>query len=386
MGGSVMNIPLLDLKAQYSQIKDEIRQAVDEVLESQQFILGPRVSELESEIASYSRCKYALGVSSGTDALLLALMALGTGHGDIVITTPYTFFATAGCIARLGAKPVFADIDPATFNIDPRKLETLLEKMTSEELSRVRAVIPVHLFGQMADMQSIVPICRKYGLKIIEDAAQAIGSECPFGGGVQRAGSIGDIGCFSFFPSKNLGGIGDGGMVVTNDADLYEKMKILRVHGSSPKYYHRAVGGNFRLDEIQAAVLLVKLKYLDTWTEARQKNARIYDELLSGVVSEHFRTPAVLPGYRHIYNQYCIRTAKRDDLKVHLRENGVATEIYYPLPMHLQECFRYLGYKKGDFPEAEEAALTSLALPVYPEMGADGLEYTADLIRNFIMR
>ena len=378
-----MNIPLLDLKAQYSQIKDEIRQAVDEVLESQQFILGPRVSELESEIATYSRCKYALGVSSGTDALLLALMALGTGHGDIVITTPYTFFATAGCIARLGAKPVFADIDPATFNIDPRKLETLLEKMTSEELSRVRAVIPVHLFGQMADMQSIVPICRKYGLKIIEDAAQAIGSECPFGGSTRRAGSIGDIGCFSFFPSKNLGGIGDGGMVVTNDADLYEKMKILRVHGSSPKYYHRAVGGNFRLDEIQAAVLLVKLKYLDTWTEARQKNARIYDELLSGVVSEHFRTPAALPGYRHIYNQYCIRTAKRDELKVHLRENGVATEIYYPLPMHLQECFSYLGYKKGDFPEAEEAALTALALPVYPEMSREGLEYVVYCINEF---
>lgn len=381
-----MNIPLLDLKAQYSQIKDEIRQAVDEVLESQQFILGPRVSELESEIATYSRCKYALGVSSGTDALLLALMALGTGHGDIVITTPYTFFATAGCIARLGAKPVFADIDPATFNIDPRKLETLLEKMTSEELSRVRAVIPVHLFGQMADMQSIVPICRKYGLKIIEDAAQAIGSECPFGGGVQRAGSIGDIGCFSFFPSKNLGGFGDGGMVVTNDAELYEKMKVLRVHGSSPKYYHRVVGGNFRLDEIQAAVLLVKLKYLDEWTQKRQKNARVYDNMLGSINGDAVTVPKALPGYRHIYNQYCIRVKNRDALKAYLSGNGVGTEIYYPLPMHLQECFSFLGYKKGDFPAAEKAASDVLALPVYPEMSPEGLEYTAAMIRNFTLK
>jgi len=378
-----LKIPLLDLKAQYAQIKDEVRAAIDEVLESQHFILGPRVSELEKEISSYSQCRYALGVSSGTDALLLALMALGVGHGDLVITTPFTFFATAGCIARLGAKPVFADIDPVTFNISPEKLEILLENMTDEELSRVRAVIPVHLFGQMADMQRIVPICRKYGLKIVEDAAQAIGSECPFDGTVRRAGSIGDIGCFSFFPSKNLGGIGDGGMVVTNDADLHERMKVLRVHGSNPKYYHRVIGGNFRLDEIQAAVLLVKLKYLDGWTEKRQKNAHIYDELLTGVTAEFISTPSALPGYRHIYNQYCIRTAKRDELKAYLKENGVDTEIYYPLPMHLQECFNYLGHKKGDFPAAEEAASSVLALPVYPEMSMQGLEYTAGLIMKF---
>jgi len=381
-----MKIPLLDLKAQYSQIRDEIRQAVDEVLESQQFILGPKVSALEEKIAAYSQCKYALGVSSGTDALLLALMALGTGHGDIVITTPFTFFATAGCIARLGAKPVFVDIDPVTFNIDPQKLEMLLENMNEEELSRAKAVIPVHLFGQMADMQRIVPICRRHGLKIVEDAAQAIGSECPFGGSTRRAGSIGDVGCFSFFPSKNLGGIGDGGMVVTNDEKLYEKMRILRVHGSSPKYYHRAVGGNFRLDEIQAAVLLVKLKYLDMWTEARQKNAQVYDRLLADAAPGSIRTPTALPGYRHIYNQYCIRVARRDELQTYLNENGVSTEIYYPLPMHLQECFGYLGHGKGDFPEAEEASQTALALPVYPEMSTDGLEYTAWLVRKFVMR
>ncbi len=381
-----MNIPLLDLKAQYAQIKDEVSQAIDEVMESQHFILGPKVSELESKIASYSQCKYALGVSSGTDALLLALMALDTGHDDLVITTPFTFFATAGCIARLGAKPVFADIDPVTFNIDPQKLEMLLEKMTDKELSRVKAVIPVHLFGHMADMQSIVSICRRYGLKIIEDAAQAIGSECPFSETARRAGSVGDIGCFSFFPSKNLGGVGDGGMVATNDAGLYEKMKILRVHGSSPKYYHKFVGGNFRLDEIQAAVLLVKLKYLDKWTEARQRNAQVYDRLLSGIAAESFLVPSALPGYRHIYNQYVIRTSKRDELKAYLKENGVATEIYYPLPMHLQECFSYLRYRQGDFPVAEESALTALALPVYPEMSIQGLEYTAALIKNFVMQ
>jgi len=381
-----MNIPLLDLKAQYAQIKDEVSQAIDEVMESQHFILGPKVSELESKIASYSQCKYARGVSSGTDALLLALMALDTGHDDLVITTPFTFFATAGCIARLGAKPVFADIDPVTFNIDPQKLEMLLEKMTDQDLSRVKAVIPVHLFGHMADMQSIVSICRRYGLKIIEDAAQAIGSECPFSETARRAGSVGDIGCFSFFPSKNLGGVGDGGMVATNDAGLYEKMKILRVHGSSPKYYHKFVGGNFRLDEIQAAVLLVKLKYLDKWTEARQRNAQVYDRLLSGIAAESFLVPSALPGYRHIYNQYVIRTSKRDELKAYLKENGVATEIYYPLPMHLQECFSYLRYRQGDFPVAEESALTALALPVYPEMSIQGLEYTAALIKNFVMQ
>ncbi len=379
-----MKVPLLDLKAQYCEIKDEIKSAVDEVLESQHFILGPKVSELESQIAAYSQCKYALGVSSGTDALLLALMAFNVGHGDSVITTTFTFFATAGCIARLGATPVFVDIDPETFNISPEALENLLISLSEEELSHIKAVIPVHLFGQMADMERIVPICRKYGLKIIEDAAQAIGSECPYSGGTHRAGSIGDIGCFSFFPSKNLGGIGDGGMVVTNDETLYKRMKILRAHGSSPKYYHSMIGGNFRLDEIQAAVLLVKLKYLDTWTEKRQKNAQVYDHILGGTNGKAVVTPKALRGYRHIYNQYCIRTQNRDKLKAYLSDNGISTEIYYPVPMHLQECFAYLGYRNEDFPAAEEAALNVLALPIYPEVSQKGLEYTAGLIRGFI--
>jgi dTDP-4-amino-4,6-dideoxygalactose transaminase len=379
-----VKIPLLDLRAQYSAIKDEIRQAVDEVLESQQFILGPKVSKLEEEIAGYCGCKYALGVSSGTDAILLALMALGVGYGDIVITTPYTFFATAGCIARLGARPLFADIDPDTFNIDPQSLDCLLSGLPKDELAHVKAVMPVHLFGQMADMEKIVPVCRKYGLKIVEDAAQAIGSECTIGGKRRRAGSIGDIGCFSFFPSKNLGGIGDGGMVTTNDQTLYEQMKLLRAHGSQPKYYHKIVGGNFRLDEIQAAALLVKLKYLDTWTENRQKNAGIYDSLLGSLAGQGLRTPKALPGYRHIYNQYCIRIHNRDRLKSYLAENGVSTEIYYPIPLHMQECFAYLGYSAGHFPEAEAAAAESLALPVYPEMTREGLEYVAGLIRKFL--
>ncbi|MGE5613326.1 MAG: DegT/DnrJ/EryC1/StrS family aminotransferase [Bacillota bacterium] len=376
-------IPMLDLKAQYSTIRHEIRQAVDEVLESQQFILGPKVSKLEEEIAKYCGCRYALGVSSGTDAILLALMALGVGHGDIVITTPYTFFATAGCIARLGARPLFADIDPDTFNIDPESLDCLLSALPENELPRVKAVMPVHLFGQMADMERIVPICRKYGLKIVEDAAQAIGSECIIGGEKRRAGSIGDIGCFSFFPSKNLGGIGDGGMVTTNDLALYDKIKLLRSHGSQPKYYHKIVGGNFRLDEIQAAALLVKLKYLDAWTEKRQKNAGIYGSLLCGLSVHGLRTPKAMPGYRHIYNQYCIRVHDRDRLKSYLEENGVSTEIYYPVPMHMQECFVYLGYPAGYFPEAEAAAAESLALPVYPEMTREGLEYVAGLIIKY---
>ncbi|NLB77362.1 MAG: DegT/DnrJ/EryC1/StrS family aminotransferase [Clostridiaceae bacterium] len=378
-----MNIQMLDLKAQYASIRDEVHQAVDEVLESQHFMLGPKVTKLEEEIAAYSNCRYALGVSSGTDAILLALMALGVGHGDTVITTTFTFFATAGCIARLGARPLFVDIDPVTFNMSADGLEQLLSGLSEDELSQVKAVVPVHLFGQMADMGRIVPLCKKYGLTIIEDAAQAIGSECPYEGTAHRAGSLGDIGCFSFFPSKNLGGIGDGGMVVTNDPSLFEKMKLLRAHGSSPKYYHKVVGGNFRLDEIQAAVLSVKLKYLDSWTERRQKNAEAYGQLLGGISEESLITPKALPGYRHIYNQYCIRTGKRDELKAYLAENGVSTEIYYPLPMHLQECFAYLGYLAGQFPEAEKASTEVLALPVYPEMDREALKYVAELIRRF---
>lgn len=381
-----MNIPLLNLKAQYLTIKDEIKQAMDEVLESQHFILGPKVAGLETEIAGYSECRYALGVSSGTDAILLALMALGIGPGDCVITTTYTFFATAGCIARLGARPVFVDIEPETFNISPDKLEALLQSIPTNELAHVKAVIPVHLFGQMANMDKIVPICKKYGLRIIEDAAQAIGAECMYEEMKRKAGSIGNIGCFSFFPSKNLGGIGDGGMVVTNDESLYERMKILRSHGSQPKYHHKYVGGNFRLDEIQAAVLSVKLKYLDGWTEKRQQNAAIYDRLLHEIAMSAIHTPETSPGNKHIYNQYCIKTQKRDALKAYLAENGVGTEVYYPVPMHLQECFAYLGYTAGQFPESEIAAHCSLALPIYPEMSREGLEYVAGLIKEFVKR
>lgn len=378
-----MNIPLLDLKAQYLTIKDEIKQAVDEVLEAQHFILGPKVAKLETGIAEYSGCRYALGVSSGTDAILLALMALGIGPGDSVITTAYTFFATAGCIARVGARPVFVDIKPETFNIDPDGLEALLQSIPTNELAHVKAVIPVHLFGQMADMDKIVPICKKYGLRIIEDAAQAIGAECMHEGMKRKAGSIGDIGCFSFFPSKNLGGIGDGGMVVTNDESLYERMKLLRSHGSQPKYHHKYVGGNFRLDEVQAAVLIVKLKYLEAWTEKRQQNAAVYVKLLYEITWNAIHTPRTSPGNKHIYNQYCIKTQKRDALKAYLSENGVSTEVYYPVPMHLQECFAYLGYRAGQFPEAENAANSSLALPIYPEMSAEELEYVAGLVTSF---
>ena len=384
-----MKIPLLDLKAQYVTIKDEVKSAIDEVLESQYFILGPKVQKLEEEIAKYSGCKYGVGVSSGTDAILLAIMALDIGAGDIVITTDYTFFSTAGCIARLGAKPMFVDIEQNTFNIDPVKLQQLLENMSENELKKVKAVIPVHLFGQMADMEKIMPICKKYNLKVIEDAAQAIGAECMFNDEVRRAGSIGDIGCFSFFPSKNLGGIGDGGMIVTNDEDLYNKMKLLRSHGAKPKYYHKCIGGNFRLDEIQAAVLLVKLKYLDEWTKKRQENADKYNEYLREIDSNKLTLPSAVnqkPGVKnyHIYNQYCICTKDRDQLKDYLSENGVGSEVYYPQPMHMQECFGYLGYKEGDFINSEILAKNSLAMPIYPELNIKEIERAAQLIKTYI--
>lgn len=384
-----MKIALLDLKAQYQSIKEEIRESIDEVLDSQHFILGPKVKRLEEEIACYSQCKYALGVSSGTDALLLALMGLDVGYGDFVVTTPYTFFATAGCVARLGAKPLFVDIDPVTYNIDPKQLVNLLESMPLDDRKKIKAVMPVHLFGQMADMEPISDICNKFNLKVVEDAAQAIGSEYIFKGETKRAGGMGDIGCFSFFPSKNLGGYGDGGMVVTNDEHLYKKMKILRAHGSDPKYYHKLIGGNFRLDEIQAAVLLVKLKYLDEWTQKRQDNADLYNELLktydkNGVLLPTALYKADMVCNYHIYNQYCIRTPKRDRLKEFLTKNGVGTEVYYPVPMHLQECFSYLGYSEGMFPNAELAALELLALPVYPELNEDAIRYVSSVIIRFL--
>jgi dTDP-4-amino-4,6-dideoxygalactose transaminase len=362
---SITSVPLLDLKAQYATIREEVRAAVDRVMESQHFILGPEVEALEAEVAGYSGCRFGVGVSSGTDALLLALMALDVGPGDEVITTPFTFFATAGSVHRLGAKPVFVDIEPAGFNLDPAKLAAAVTKKT-------KAVIPVHLFGQCAEMDPILEVARKHQLAVIEDAAQAIGSE--YRG--RRAGAMGTVGCFSFFPSKNLGGFGDGGMITTNDQALAKRMKMLRNHGAEPKYYHKLVGGNFRLDALQAAVLRVKLKRLDAWSAGRQKNAARYREMFKAAgLDGKVTCPPELPGRRHIYNQFSVRSTRRDALKTALAARKVGNEIYYPVPLHVQECFAALGYRKGSMPESERAAAEALALPIYPELTAEQQQY-----------
>jgi dTDP-4-amino-4,6-dideoxygalactose transaminase len=365
-----MDVPLLDLKAQYATIKDEVLAAISEVLETQVCIGGPKVAELEKKIADISDCKFAVGASSGTDAILNSLMSLEIGRGDEVITTPFTFISTVGCIARTGAKPVFVDIDPQTFNINAELVATAVSEKT-------RAIMPVHLFGQMADMERIMETAEKYNLVVIEDAAQSITST--YKG--RKAGSIGTVGCFSFFPSKNLGGIGDGGMVVTNDKGLYERMVMIRNHGQNPKYYYKYVGGNFRLDPIQAAALLVKLPHLNDWSEARRRNAVYYDEKFKGTI---VRTPYISSDCVTIYNQYCIRVPRRDELLEHLRKNKIGCEIYYPLPMHLQESFAYLGYKRGDFPQAEKAADEVLAIPVYPELTDEMKDYVAETILTFL--
>jgi dTDP-4-amino-4,6-dideoxygalactose transaminase len=375
-----MKIPLLDLKAQYASIKKEIRAAVDEVFDSQYFILGPKVKELEQEIARYSETSYALGVSSGTDALLISLMALGIEPGDEVITTPFTFFSTAGVISRLNATPKFVDINPETFNMDPEKLESAITR-------RTKAIIPVHLFGQCADMDPIIDIASRHGLPVIEDAAQSIGSQYTH----KKAGSMGEFGIFSFFPSKNLGGAGDGGMVTTKDSALYDKLEVLRVHGARAKYFHKIVGGNFRLDALQAAVLLVKLKFLDSWSEKRRKNAAFYNKLFtqSGLIEKGIiKTP--VEAYKdsgdrnyHIYNQYTLRTRSRDELREYLKEQGVSTAVYYPVPLHLQDCFKDLGYLKGDFPEAEKASGSVISLPIYPELTNAQQEYIVERVKNF---
>lgn len=363
---SVTNVPLLDLQAQYEPIKKDVLRAIEEVFDSKQFILGPKVEELEVEVAKYCQAKHAIGVSSGTDALIIALMALDIKEGDEVITTPFTFFATAGSIHRVGATPVFVDIDPKTFNIDPSKIE---EKITS----KTKAIMPVHLFGQMADMDAIMAIAKKHNLRVIEDSAQAIGSEHRG----RRAGSIGDIGCFSFFPSKNLGCCGDGGIVTTNDDQLAERLKIMRVHGSKPKYYHHVVGGNFRLDPIQAAVLLVKLPLLESQHEGRTKNAEFYNKNL-----KNFTPPYVDPNCRMIYNQYTLRTEKRDEVESKLNEKKVGNAIYYPVPLHLQDCFKDLGHKVGDFPESEKAAKEVISIPIYTELNQDQLTYVVDALNS----
>jgi dTDP-4-amino-4,6-dideoxygalactose transaminase len=375
-----MKVPLLDLKKQYHSIKEEILTVAEQIFESQYFILGPRVEALEKDIAGYCSSKHALGVSSGTDALLISLMATDIASQHTVITTPYTFFATAGSIFRTGARPIFVDIDPDTYNMSPEGLENVINSMTDNELARLKAVIPVHLYGQCADMDPILKIAEEYHLVVIEDAAQAIGAE--YRG--RRAGSMGDLGCFSFFPSKNLGAFGDGGMVTTDSDELYDKLRVLRVHGSHPKYYHQLAGGNFRLDAFQAAVVSVKLKHLDTWTKARQENASKYRKLFADSGIDDVIKLPVEKEDRHIYNQFviCVKD-KRDDLRLFLNEAGVGTEIYYPIPMHLQECFLDLNYKKGDFPVAEHAALHTLALPVYPELSDDQLTYVVEKIAAF---
>jgi dTDP-4-amino-4,6-dideoxygalactose transaminase len=365
-----MQVPLLDLKAQYATIKDGILAAVSEVLETQVCIGGPKVDELEKKIAAISDCKFAVGASSGTDAILNSLMSLEIGRGDEVITTPFTFFSTVGCVVRTGAKPVFVDIDPRTFNIDAGLVASAVTKKT-------KAIMPVHLFGQMADMDPIMDTARKHNLAVIEDAAQSITST--YKG--KKAGSIGTVGCFSFFPSKNLGGIGDGGMVVTNDEGLYERLVMMRNHGQNPKYYYKYVGGNFRLDPIQAAALLVKLPNLDEWSQSRRRNAAYYDKKFKGTV---VKTPYVSPDCVTIYNQYCIRVPRRDELLMHLKKNNIGCEVYYPLPMHLQECFAYLGYKQGDFPQAEKAADEVIAIPVYPELIDEMKDHVVEAILAFL--
>jgi len=365
-----MQVPLLDLKAQYVTIKNEVLAAVSEVLELQRYIGGPKVAELEEKIAALSDCKYAVGVSSGTDAILNSLMSLNIGPGDEVITTPFTFFATVGCIVRTGAKPVFVDIDSRSFNINPELIESAVTEKT-------KAIMPVHLFGQMADMDPIMEIANKYNLAVIEDAAQSITST--YKG--KKAGSIGTVGCFSFFPSKNLGAAGDGGMVVTNDEKLYNRLTIMRNHGANPKYYHKFVGSNFRLDPIQAAVLLVKLPHLDKWSQARRRNAVFYNEKFAGTI---VKTPYINPDCKSIYNQYVIRVPKRDQLVAHLKKKGIGCEIYYPQPMHLQDCFRNLRHRKGDFPEAEKASTEVLAIPIYPELTDEMTDYVAEAILSFL--
>jgi dTDP-4-amino-4,6-dideoxygalactose transaminase len=383
-------VPLLDLKGQYRGIEAEIMKAVREVCANQEFILGPNVKRLEGRIAEYSGCRYAIGVSSGTDALLAGLMSLDVGVGDEVITTPFSFFATAGVVARLGARPLFCDIDPVTYNLSPGsvtdRIATQCEIRDGRLINRktggvVKVLLPVHLFGQMADMDSFIDIARRNNLKIVEDAAQAIGSE--YTGG-RRAGSLGDIGCFSFFPSKNLGAFGDGGMCVTNDPVLAERLAVLRVHGGKPKYHHAVIGGNFRLDELQAAILLVKLKYLDGWTKRREENAGFYDSSFeSRSLDDYVSTPQVPEGCRHIFNQYVLRVKRRDELRKYLAAAGIDTEVYYPVPLHVQQCFSYLGYRAEDFPEACRAAAEAVAIPIYPELSSIQKQHVVNTIAAF---
>lgn len=374
-------IDFVDLKSSFQSIKDDIRKAMEEVTESQHFIFGPKVEEFEKNIASYCHAKHAIGCASGTDALILSLAASDIGEKDEVITTPFSFFSTASCITKVGAKPVFADIEPGTFNIDPMSIEKALN-------SRTKAILPVHLYGQMSAMNSIMDIARQKNLVVIEDACQSLGTEYfqEAAGKWKRAGTFGDAGCFSFFPTKNLGGFGDGGMVVAQDDEVADKLKMLRVHGSEKKYFHKFIGWNSRLDAIQAAVLNVKLKYLDQWSSERRANADRYDALFkeSGLIeSETIRIPERFQKSSHIFNQYTIRAKDRDQLSDYLRSNQIGTEIYYPVPLHLQECFSYLNYKKNDFPISEKASEEVLSLPIYPELPSEHQETIVSAIKDF---
>jgi dTDP-4-amino-4,6-dideoxygalactose transaminase len=388
-----MQVPLLDLKLQYQPLQTEIQAAIAKICASQAFILGPATRELEGAMAAYCHCRFGIGVSSGTDALLVALMALEIGRGDEVITSPFTFFATAGTIARAGARPTFCDIEPDTFNLSPAAVLSFIERrcqtkdgklINKDTQGVIKAIMPVHLYGQVADMGPLVQIARRFGLKVIEDAAQAIGAE---DANKVRAGKFGDVGCLSFFPTKNLGAFGDAGACVTNDPALAERIEILRVHGGKPKYFHSFIGGNFRIDEIQAAVLNIKLKHLDAWTTGRQRNARVYDRAFEAAdLGKAVETPRAVPGVRHIFNQYVIRVRDRDPLRQHLMAAGIGTEIYYPVPLHLQECFEYLKYRKGDFPNSERAAEETLALPIFPELNEVQLHYVVHTIADFYRR
>lgn len=401
----INSVPLLDLEAQYNSIKEDVKKAIDEVLESQKFIMGPPVKNLEARIAEYTTASYGIGCASGSDALLLSLMTLDIQPGDQVLTTPYTFFATAGAISRLGGIPIFLDINPIDYNIDPNQIEDFLNgnhplnKKFGNDPKRIKAIIPVHLYGQCTDMDPILELAEKFGIPVIEDAAQSIGAQ--YKG--KRAGSMGDTGCFSFFPSKNLGGYGDGGMVTTNRDDLAEKLQILRLHGSRPKYHHKIVGINSRLDSLQAAILNVKLDHLDSWSDQRRKKAMRYKELFeqSGIAldesalesanilntlkkeSEKLLPPVETTGNpknggRHIYHQYVIRTQKRDEVKEELAKANIGSAIYYPISLHEQECFSGLGYEASDCPHAHEASLQTLALPVYPELSDEQQDYVVE--------
>jgi dTDP-4-amino-4,6-dideoxygalactose transaminase len=372
----VVNVPLLDLKAQYREIKAEVSAVMEAVCEEQGFVLGPRLVEFEKATAHYIGSRHAIGCASGSDALLLALMALGVKAGDEVITVPFTFFATAGAISRLGAKPVFVDIESDSFNIDSHLIERAITP-------RTKALIPVHLFGQCADMAAINGIAGRRGIRVIEDACQAIGAAQR----ERRAGGLADIGCFSFFPTKNLGGFGDGGLMTTDDAGLADALAMLRVHGSRVRYLHEAVGINSRLDALQAAVLHVKLKYLDQWTEGRRRNAERYQRLFTQTqLLDRVLLPVTTSGNFHVYNQYTVRVRQRDDLRNFLKEKGVGTEVYYPLPMHLQNCYHDLGYHKGSFPVSERAAEEVLSLPIYAELTEEQQAYVVQMIGEFYRR